>query len=285
MHSIEEALEYCNALFAGKSPAIVIEEKLQGEEFTLQSFCDGQHVVDTVVVQDHKRAFDGDVGPNTGGMGSYSCEDHKLPFLSDDIIMQASNINSAVANALFKETGQEYKVILYGGFMLTADGLRLIEYNARFGDPEAMNVLPLLKTDFNDVCKAIVGGTLDKISVEFEKKATVCKYIVPKGYPMKPAAGERVDISDLPPQSDKLRIYYAAVDKKADGLYLTGSRAIALVGIGETLKEAEKIAEEAASRVRGSVFHRKDIGSAELVQSRVEHMKTLVRKKEHLAVA
>lgn len=285
IHSVEDALLYCKKLFeVNPNRPVVIEEKLDGEEFTLQSFCDGRHVVDTIVVQDHKRAYDGDTGPNTGGMGSYSCEDHRLPFLSDDVIKEASKITSAVASALLDKCQQEYKGILYGGFMMTQGGLKLIEFNARFGDPEVMNVLPLLKTDFVDVCEAIINGTLDKISVEFEKKATVCKYVVPRGYPTQPEKEMRIDISDLPAPSDKLKIFYASVNKKPDGLYLTGSRAIALVGIGANLAEAEQIAEDAANRIKGPVRHRMDIGTQELIQKRINHMNHVFGKKHKLAV-
>lgn len=278
LHSIKEALQYCNELFA-THPAVVIEEKLDGEEFSLQSFCDGRHVVDTIPVQDHKRAADGDSGPNTGGMGSYSCADHLLPFLSQDHLLQASRVNAAVAQALLHELGEEYKGILYGGFILTKNGLRLLEYNARFGDPEVMNVLPLLQTNFIDICEAIITGTLDKLSVAFEKKATVCKYVVPQGYPINPVKGTCIEMEDVPAPSDRLRVYYAAVDQQSDGrLSLTGSRAVAFVGIGDTLEQAEAIAEDAADKVGGYVRHRKDIGTRGLIQQRIDHMKKIVSR-------
>ena len=289
LHSIEEAVQYCKSLFE-TNPKVVIEEKLDGEEFSFQSFCDGRHVVDTLAVQDHKRAFDGDNGPNTGGMGSYSCEDHSLPFLSKNHIREASRINSAVAEALWNESrkgnksGKGFKGILYGGFIVTRHGLRLLEYNARFGDPEVMNVLPLLKTDFIDVCEAIINGTLDKISIIFEKKATVCKYVVPRGYPTNPEKGEPIITTNLPRPSDKLKMYYAAVNIKPEGLCLTGSRALAFVGIGDNLSEAEQIAEDAASRVGGPVRHRKDIGTSGLIQRRIDHMRKIMKgeKTSHL---
>jgi phosphoribosylamine--glycine ligase len=269
LHSIGDGEEYCREILAGGGVAIV-EEKLDGEEFSLQSFCDGDTVVDMIPVQDHKRLLDGDAGPNTGGMGSYTCADHLLPFLSKDDLALASRINRAVAKALKKETGFPYKGILYGGFMLTARGLRVIEYNARFGDPEALNVLPLLENDFLDICKAIVFGTLDKIDVRFARKATVCKYVVPTGYPA--AIGKRVPISVPLADSDSLRIYHGAVQEDDGALMLTGSRAIGIVGIGDSLGDAERIAEDAASRIDGPVFHRRDIGTQSLVQSRIDHM-------------
>jgi phosphoribosylamine--glycine ligase len=253
----------------------VIEEKLDGEEFSLQSFCDGSHIVDMVVVQDHKRAEEGDRGPNTGGMGSYSCQDHRLPFLSDDDVRAASAINAAVARALLLDTGEKYRGILYGGFMLTRHGVRLLEYNARLGDPEALNVLSLLKTDLVDICEAIIRGHLDRVPVAFEPLATVCKYVVPKGYPDCPVKGERIDLARVPEESDRLKYYFAAIDERPDGLYLTGSRAVGFVGIGATLGEAEEIAEKAASAVGGPVYHRSDIGTGQLIRLRVEHIRKI----------
>jgi phosphoribosylamine--glycine ligase len=277
LHSIQEAVLYCQEVFNEGHPAIVIEEKLDGEEFSLQSFSDGTHVVDMPVVQDHKRAHEGDTGPNTGGMGSYSCENHSLPFLSPDDLRQASAINKLVVKALLQETGEPYKGILYGGFMVTRNGVRLIEYNSRFGDPEALNVLSVLRTDFVEVCEAIIGGTLDKLPVKFENLATVCKYVVPKGYPENPVKGVPIDLSKVPPESEKLRMFFAAVDKGNDGIYrISGSRAIAFVGIGANVAEAEKIAEDAASAVRGPVYHREDIGTQDLIAKRVAHMESLL---------
>ena len=229
------------------------------------------------VVQDHKRALAGDTGPNTGGMGAYSCEDHSLPFLSRDNLRLAKRINKLVADALLDETGEPYKGILYGGFMVTRDGLRLIEYNARFGDPEALNVLSLLSTDFADVCEAIIHGTLNKLSVVFKNLATVCKYVVPEGYPEKPVKGE--PIYWKPDTSENLRTFLASVDKGDDGVYrLSGSRAVAFVGIGANLEEAERIAEKAACAVKGPVYHREDIGTRELLAKRVSHMRALLSK-------
>jgi len=274
LQSIDEALAYAREVLESH-PAVVIEERLDGEEFSLQSFCDGVHVVDMVVVQDHKRAHEGDLGPNTGGMGSYSCEDHRLPFLSEADVRAASAVNAAVARALLRETGERYRGILYGGFMATGQGVRLLEYNARLGDPEALNVLPLLKTDLVDICEAIVQGTLDRVPVEFARRATVCKYVVPEGYPDAPVRGARISLARVPPESDRLRYYYAAVDEQGDSLFLTGSRAIGFVGIGVSLNEAEAIAEEAARAVEGPVFHRRDIGTPDLIAQRCEHMRRL----------
>lgn len=278
--SVREALDYAAELLEAppeaRHAAVLIEEKLDGEEFSLQSFCDGEHVRDMVVVQDHKRAFEDDRGPNTGGMGSYSCEDHRLPFLSEADVRAASAINNAVADALYADTTVRYKGILYGGFMRTRDGVRLLEYNARLGDPEALNVLSLLRTDLVDICEAVIQGTLDRTPVEFEERATVCKYVVPSGYPDRPVKGARISLASVPEESDRLRYYFAAVDERSDGLFLTGSRAIGFVGIGANLAEAEASAEEAASAVEGPVYHRRDIGTRELISRRCDHMRELL---------
>jgi phosphoribosylamine--glycine ligase len=262
----EEAIDYCKEVLE-THPSVVVEEKLDGEEFSLQCLTDGKTVIMTPPVQDHKRAYDGDKGPNTGGMGSYSCGNHLLPFLKKEHVDAALKITKKVADAIYKETSEYYKGVMYGGFILTKDGVRLIEYNARFGDPEAMNVLPLLKTDFSAICQAIIVQELDRVKVEFEKKATVCKYAVPEGYPENPVKNEKVAVRNC-----EAKVYYASVDEKEDGLYMSGSRAIAFLGIGENLEEAEKIAEEAVSGVKGKVFHRKDIGTKALIDKRVKHV-------------
>jgi phosphoribosylamine---glycine ligase len=275
LHSVSEGVRYAAELLASDHSYVIAEEKLDGEEFSLMSFSDGTTVVDMPAVQDHKRAFEDDRGPNTGGMGSYSCGDGRLPFLTKADIAAASNINSAVARALFRETGERYKGVLYGGFMATRDGVRVIEYNARFGDPEALNVLSVLRTDFALVCQAILNGTLGALTLQFEPKATVCKYVVPVGYPDDPVKGKPIDLSRVPPESDTLRHYVAALDSVDGTWYLTGSRAIAFVGIGESLESAEQSAEAATSAVRGPVYHRSDIGTRALIAKRCEHMKRL----------
>jgi len=272
----EEALAYCEEVLQEHS-SVIVEDKLEGEEFSLQCLTDGKTVVATPPVQDHKRRFIDDKGPNTGGMGSYSDADHLLPFMTQKDVDAALEITKKVAEAIYKETGEYYKGVMYGGFICTKDCVKLIEYNARFGDPEAMNTLPLLKTDFIEICKSIVDQSLDKIKPEFENKATVCKYAVPKGYGLPkddPAnQGElgKVEVGDV----GSAKLYYAAVDKKEDGIYMTSSRAIGVVGIADTLEDAEKIAEDAVKAIKGNVDHRPDIGTKELVERRVRHMKEL----------
>ncbi len=275
-HTKDEAMEHCEKILRDHS-SVMVEEKFEGEEFSLQCLCDGITVAATPPVQDHKRRFVDDRGPNTGGMGSYSLEDHTLPFLKKEDVEEALSITRKVAAAIYQETGEYYKGVMYGGFIVTKDGVRLLEYNARFGDPEAMNILPLLKTDFVDICRAIIDGTLKDLNMEFEEKATVCKYIVPKGYGLPvehPDAGStssKITISDM----GDANLYYSSVDKREDGLYMTSSRAVAVVGIADNLDAAEKIAENAIASVTGPIAHRPDIGTKVLIDKRIKHMKDI----------
>ena len=266
-----DAIEYCDNLIQ-KDSTFLIEEKFIGEEFSLMSFCDGTNIKHMPAVQDHKRAYDGDLGPNTGGMGSYSDQNHSLPFLKDSDIIESQNINRETLKALKEHFKEDYKGILYGGFMATANGIKLIEYNARFGDPEAMNVLSILKTDLVEICEHIINGSLDKIDIQFEKKATVCKYAVPEGYPDNPIKNESIDVSKVK-NSDLL--YYASVDIKDGVLVESGSRTIATVGISNSIFSAEKIAEESISCVEGPLFHRTDIGTPLLIEKRKNNMDSL----------
>lgn len=276
MQSIDEALEYSGEVLS-LHPRVQIEERLIGEEFSLQTITDGESVIHCPLVQDHKRAYEGDQGPNTGGMGSYSCADFSLPFLTDADVLQAHTISEKVIEALRKETGQPYRGVLYGGFIATADGVRLIEYNARFGDPEAMNVLPILDADFVELCGAVARGSLGDVSWSFRHQATVCKYVVPKDYPSK-SPRTKLDIGDELGRTDRLAWFWAASEQDERGdIFMTSSRTGAFVGIGESLSEAEAEAEAAAGalRERCPVRYRQDIGTEALVRRRIEHMEEL----------
>ncbi len=249
---------------------IVLEERLVGEEFTLQAFTDGEHLVPMPLVQDHKRAYEGDEGPNTGGMGSYSMPDHGLPFVTESDRRRALGIMQSAVAAM-EEGGTPYRGILYGQFMNTRDGPMVIEFNARFGDPEAMNVLSILETDLMDIIERAIEGTLSGGRVRFSAQATVCKYLVPEGYPESPVTGQPVS----PGVYEPALLYYANVEEKDGTLYTQSSRTMAFVGMAATLAEAEEIAERAASGVQGMVRHRRDIGSASLLKRRVDHMRGL----------
>ena len=271
----DEAKEYARLIMEtkmGGHPRVVIEEKLVGEEFTVQAFSDGEHLAPMPAAQDHPHAFEGDEGPITGGMGSYSDKNGLLPFMDQKDYDDAVKIMQDTINAIKKEAGS-YKGVLYGQFMLCEEGPRLVEYNARFGDPEVMNVLPLLKSSMVDICQSIVDGNLKK--AEFENKATVCKYIVPDGYPETKFANQAIMVYEETISDLGGRVYYAAVNQKDDVVYTSASRALGVVAAGESIEEAEKICEEATQFVKGDLYHRRDVGTKELIQKRIDHMKKI----------
>ena len=273
LQSVNEGIRYAEECIA-ECGKVVIEEKLIGVEFSLMSFVSGTNVVDMPAVQDHKRAYEGDTGSNTGGMGTYSCADHSLPFLEKSDLDSAKNTNREIADALLKECGHPYRGILYGGFIAVKDGVRVIEYNARFGDPEALNVLPILESDFVDLCLAMIEGKLSPNLAKFSALATVCKYITPKSYPE--AKTERGQVVEFPKEKG---IYFGDIScNEKKQTILGGSRTAGIVGIGSTLIEAEKIAQNICSKVKGPVRFRSDIGTDTLVKQRTAFMKELRSK-------
>ena len=261
----EEGVEY---VLGGDYESFVLEERLVGEEFTIQAFvANGEYRV-SPAVQDHKRAYEGDEGPNTGGMGSYSAATPELPFMSPSEYDAAVEVIDAVVAAM-----PDYKGILYGQFMLTAEGPKVVEFNARFGDPEAMNALPILETDFVEfLVAAREGDSLPEL--EFADLATVCKYAVPEGYPTDPTAGARVAIDAE--SAGEAELFYASVDAREDGIYTTTSRSFAVVGLADSIAGAERIVEDAFERTGTDGLRvRHDIGTADLVEKRIDHMNEL----------
>lgn len=272
LSSVDEAVQFATDVIRTHG-RVVVEERLEGQEFSLQTITDGNDVVHCPLVQDHKRAEEGDTGPNTGGMGSYSCEDGSLPFLRPAELRAAQLINERVVEALRSEEGEiPYRGVLYGGFMVTKNGLRLIEYNARFGDPEALNVLPLLETDFVELCEGVAGGRLASIDVRFAAKATVCKYVVPEGYPEGKGKGDPIHVPSHVLDTPGLRCFWAACERVGQETFMTGSRAVAFTGVAETIEEAERLAELGASSVEGEVRHRRDIGTRAAIDARMSQM-------------
>jgi len=244
-------------VLAGGSP-LVIEEKFDGEEFSLQCLCDGKTVVGTPLVQDHKRRFDGDKGPNTGGMGSYSLADHLLPFLNPRDLEEGLEITRRVAAALLQETGQPYKGIMYGGFIATRDGVRLLEYNARFGDPETQVVLPLLKTDLLDIVEAVIEGRLDELEIEWEEKTGFTVVCACAGYPASSQKGLPIEIGEL---GSDIILYHAGT-KLQDGKPVTnGGRVFSVTTVKENIESARKTVYAEIDKIKFSgMRYRKDIG-------------------------
>ncbi len=273
----EEGIKYAKKVLdekIGGEGKVIIEEKLLGEEFTLQVFTDGKRVMGMPLVQDFKRAYEGDKGPNTGGMGSYSMENHLLPFMDKEDYERALNILKRIIEAMRKE-GREYRGVMYGQFMLTASGPKIIEINCRFGDPEAMNVLSILESNLVDIAWDIINGHISE-NLEFSNTATVVKYIVPEGYGTQNVAkGVELNVREERIEKEGALLYYASVDERAGQIYTTSSRALAVVGLAPDIYEAEAIAERALAHVQGKVYSRHDIAKREMLEKKISKMAEL----------
>lgn len=269
-----QAKQYVKELLAQKHGGlaeVVIEEKLSGEEFTLQVFTDGKTVLPMPLVQDHKAAFVDDKGPNTGGMGSYSTQNHLLPFVTVSDYEKALNIINQILSAYKKEAGEVFKGILYGQFMLTKEGVKVVEFNSRFGDPEAINVLSVLKSSLSELLMKIAEGSLRSRDAEFFRRATVCKYLVPEGYPDSPARDQEITIIN---PSEKF--YFASVYEQDGKVYTTSSRAIAVIATDLDFYSAEKKVEECILKsFKGKLYHRHDIGTKRLIQKKLDKLASL----------
>ena len=277
-HDVDGARAYIKSIFdeeIGGQSKVLVEEKVIGEEFTIQAFSDGKTILPLPAVQDHKRLLPGDEGPNTGGMGSYSDRTGLLPFLSKSEYEEAATILQNLVEALSKESCP-YVGPIYGQFMLTRDGPKIIEINARFGDPEAMNVLPLLDSDFVELCQAMIKGEVEKHQLKIKPLATVCKYVVPEGYGKQSMVGEKISVDDKQISKKGSQLFYASVNKSNDHVTTTSSRSLAVVGIAESIATAEQLCEQSLQFVSGEhMFIRHDVGTAELIQKRIDHMNKL----------
>ena len=230
---------------------VVVEDFLEGPEFSFMCFVSGHKVWPMVLAQDHKRAFDGDEGPNTGGMGAYS----PLPFITaEDEEFTLRNIMQRTADAMVQE-GCPFTGVLYGGLMKTAQGIKVIEFNARFGDPETEVVLPRLKSDIVDIFCAVADG--GEATLEWHDFATLGVVLASKGYPGSYEKGH--EIKGL----DRVRgkVYHMGTRMEGDRLVTAGGRVLFVVGEGATLSEARKRALEDVARIEcDNLFHRTDIG-------------------------
>ncbi|MGD0406555.1 MAG: hypothetical protein ABSB10_07910, partial [Candidatus Bathyarchaeia archaeon] len=274
--------------------SVIIEEKIDGEESSFMAFCDGKHFIPMPDTRDYKRAFDDDKGPNTGGMGSYKDAGDTLPFLTAAERKQ----ELALANKIFKGWKAKIKddsalrgVPLYLAFMHTGHGIKVLENNSRPGDPEIINLLPLIKDDFVDICFKMIEGNLT--SVELEKAATVLTYKVPSDYGGyadmfpnqidKSAVNTQVDLSKAyaltKKYGNRIRIYPGSMETRNGKNYALKSRAVGVLGIGKSIEEAREISLEGAKAIRGgALWNRTDIASKQHIAKSVSHMDNLRRK-------
>lgn len=271
LHSHEQALAYVDELLSADGKCI-IEQRLIGQEFSLFTVTDGRTSIHLPPIQDHKRILEGDLGANTGGMGSYSDTGGSLPFLSQHDVELAKTYNEKVIQGLNERCGTPYRGVLYGGFMATADGVSIIEFNARFGDPEVMNLMMIITSDMLELILGAASGTLDQVRVDTSGNASVCTYLVPEGYPHKSVKGEQIVLGAIPPS---VNIFFGSVNENEGVLTTAGSRTLACCATGDTIEQAYQLVQEAASLIEGPLHYRKDIGSRDLIRKRVEMMRSL----------
>ena len=266
-HTMEEALDalhgmLVNEKFGEASARVVMEEFLFGEEFSLMAFVNGERVYPMVIAQDHKRAYDGDTGPNTGGMGAYS----PVPQISEDMIAAAvEQIVKPTAAALVNE-GRSFTGILYAGLIATNKGTKVIEFNARFGDPETQVVLPRLKNDFVDTLLAVMNGK--EYELEWDDESVIGVVVAAAGYPGEYVKG--APISGLDEISQDVDIYHAGTSKNDKGEFITnGGRVLLVAAKGTDLLSAQaKVYKELEKIPNQDLFWRKDIGHRAILVSK-----------------
>lgn len=288
----EELLEHFLANF--KAGPVIVEEKIEGEESSFQAFCDGKHIVPLPETRDYKRAFDGDRGPNTGGMGTYKDRGYILPFMRPEDWEEEKRLIERIFERL-KGGGSNPNLRgmpFYEAFIHTGRGPMILENNSRPGDPEIIPILALLKDDFVDICFRIIEGTLTRINIE--DKAAVVVYKVPpvyggymKAFPHlanKNEIGTPVILEEAERLSEKygdnIRIYPGSMELREDGrTYALSSRAVAVLGVADDIQGAREIAMEGIRAIRGgSLWYRSDIASRENIERSIRHMDELRRR-------
>ena len=255
--AVRAAME--DKVFGESGTRLVIEEYLTGPEVSVLSFTDGKTIVPMVSSMDHKRAGDGDVGPNTGGMGTIAPN----PYYTDEIAAECmEKIFLPTVNAMNAE-GRTFKGCLYFGLMLTPDGPKVIEYNCRFGDPETQVVLPLLKTDLFEIMQAVRDERLGELDIEFSEGSACCVILASDGYPVKYKTGYEISL----PETEPHEAIYVAGAKLSDGKLLTGGgRVIGATAVGDSLNDAIEKAYSLAERISfENRYFRRDIGKKALM--------------------
>lgn len=246
-------------VFGAAGNRLVIEEFLSGQEMSLMAFVDGETVRPMVISQDHKPVFDGDQGPNTGGMGAYS----PVPQIPSAMVERAvTEILQPVARAMVRE-GRPFRGVLYAGLMVTEAGPKVIEFNARFGDPETQAVLPRLDSDLAEIMLATVGGKLDKVEIRWREEAAVCVVMASEGYPGEYRKG--VPIRSLPENRPDCIVFHAGTKKEGNRLVTAGGRVLAVTALGTDVRSAQVAAYETVNQIDFDGAHyRRDIAAKAL---------------------
>lgn len=259
-HSVEDAQTAIDRImlkkeFGEAGRKVLIEEFLQGEEASVFAICDGEHFQTLVSSQDHKAIFDGDQGPNTGGMGAYA----PAPVIDDKMLRRIENeILKPTIQGMALE-GRPYRGILYAGLMITADGPKVLEFNSRFGDPETQVVLPLMKADLVEVIKAVCSGKLSKIKCEHFQRSAVCVVMASGGYPGSYEKGKEILGLDRL-YDDNVFVFHAGTRKEKNKIVTNGGRVLGVTAWADTLEEALNTTYAAVGKITfNGAYYRRDI--------------------------
>ncbi|GAA5345116.1 phosphoribosylamine--glycine ligase [Planifilum fimeticola] len=255
--AIRQAME--ERVFGAAGEEVVIEECLFGQEMSLMAFVDGETVRSMEPAQDHKPVFDGDRGPNTGGMGAYS----PVPQISREVVRQAvDEILKPTARAMAEE-GIHYRGVLYAGLMITPEGPKVIEFNARFGDPETQVILPRLESDLAEILLATAEGRLEDVEIRWKEEAAVCVVMASEGYPGSYRTG--LPVSGLPKPADDRFVFHAGTRREGNRIVTAGGRVLGVTALGSDLAEARNKAYDAVESIRFEGVHfRRDIAARAL---------------------
>ena len=273
--TIDEALERVQVSLE-QDGVVLLEERLIGEEFSRMAFVSDGKISPMPVAQDFKYAYDGDEGDMTGGMGAYTMSDGSMPFLTKDDLKEAGSILQMTVDAIEKETGAGYRGFLYGQFIATANGVRVIEFNVRLGDPEAINVMALLNVDAPEFLFALADGSLETEEIKFNPQASVCKYLVPAAYPQSGKEHILIDLDEATVNAAGLSVIFASIVQKEDHLETLGSRSLAVVGTGDDAGDISAKIEDLLDAIQPDTMrHRKDVGDAGIIQKKIQKMEIL----------
>ncbi|MEM0135911.1 MAG: phosphoribosylamine--glycine ligase [Thermoplasmatales archaeon] len=273
--SKEDGIKIAREYLASRKGQLLIEKKMVGEEFSLQAFVSGSKISFLPIVQDYKRALEGDKGPNTGGMGSICFSERGLPFIGKNMLERAKGILEELVKK-FNKNVTDYVGPIYGGFIATSEGPKLLEINARLGDPEAINVLSLMDTSIADVAIRMLHGETTR--PEFIDRINVLRYVVPKGYGTKPIPSI-IDLDEEQIRLRGLKIFYASVDLKGKKILQTTSRSIALMSEGNDISQVTGRFSNLSSLLKGDYEMRNDIGTENSIENKKKAMKAIMSGK------
>jgi len=261
LHNMQEAQISLDSLmnekiFGDAGKQVIVEDYLEGEEVSVLAFSDGENVIPMVSSQDHKKIYDNDLGPNTGGMGAYS----PVPFYNENYENKVlEDVLKPIISGLKKE-GREYKGVIYAGLVLTKKGIKVLEFNARFGDPETQVLLPGLETDIVEIFTAVIEGKLSEIEIKWKNNAVVCVIAVSGGYPAKYQKGKSIFGLEKIENQNNVFVFHAGTTCQDKKIITSGGRVLGITAWANNINEAQKMAYEGIEKIDfENMYYRKDI--------------------------